>query len=69
MTASSPEEQMLYYYSAPVHVVPPQQYSVHPTGFNTCYTLLPEPTTPTNVSAAATSIYQEEEENDRCPRS
>ncbi|KAF7707897.1 hypothetical protein HF521_016954 [Silurus meridionalis] len=40
MTASSPEEQMLYYYSAPVHVVPPQQYSVHPTGFNTCYTLL-----------------------------
>ncbi|XP_046692083.1 eukaryotic translation initiation factor 4 gamma 3-like isoform X2 [Silurus meridionalis] len=34
--------------SAPVHVVPPQQYSVHPTGFNTGYTLLPVPTTPTN---------------------
>ncbi|XP_046703591.1 eukaryotic translation initiation factor 4 gamma 3-like isoform X2 [Silurus meridionalis] len=48
MTASSPGEQMLYYYSAQVHVVPPQQFSVHLTGFNTCYTLLPEPTTPTN---------------------
>ncbi|KAF7707874.1 hypothetical protein HF521_016931 [Silurus meridionalis] len=60
MTASSPEEQMLYYYSAPVHVVPPQQYSVHPTGFNTCYTLLPGPTTPTNVSAAGMFYYNDQ---------
>ncbi|KAF7707870.1 hypothetical protein HF521_016927 [Silurus meridionalis] len=49
-----------YYYSAPVHVVPPQQYSVHLTGFNTCYTLLPEPTTPTNVSAAGMFYYNDQ---------
>ncbi|KAF7707887.1 hypothetical protein HF521_016944 [Silurus meridionalis] len=60
MTASSPGEQMLYYYSAQVHVVPPQQFSVHLTGFNTCYTLLPEPTTPTNVSAAGMFYYNDQ---------
>ncbi|KAF7704232.1 hypothetical protein HF521_021304 [Silurus meridionalis] len=49
-----------YYYSAPVHVVPPQQYSVHPTGFNTCYTVLPGPTTPTNVSAAGMLFYNDQ---------
>ncbi|KAF7695932.1 hypothetical protein HF521_006026 [Silurus meridionalis] len=48
MPAGSPEEQMLYYYGAPFYVMPPQQYSVHPTGLNTFYNVLPGPTSPTN---------------------